>query len=95
MAALAHGLPIISTQPPRPNRALRNGENILLVPADDASAAAGAAERLISGPDLRSRLAHGAKELAQSFTWERIAAETAQLYSELVLPVENRRVIAT
>jgi glycosyltransferase involved in cell wall biosynthesis len=95
MAALAHGLPIISTQPPRPNRALRNGENILLVPADDASAAAGAAERLISAPDLRSRLAHGAKELAQSFTWERIAAETAQLYSELVLPVENRRVIAT
>lgn len=93
MAALAHGLPIISTHPPRPNRALRNGENILLIPADDVSAAAGAAEKLMSAPDLRSRLARGAKELAKSFTWEGIAAETAQLYNELVLPVEYRRAI--
>jgi glycosyltransferase involved in cell wall biosynthesis len=92
MAALAHGLPIISTQPAMPNPALRDGENILLIPADDATAAADAVEKLIAAPDLRARLARGAQELANSFTWQRIAAQSAELYSELVVPVEDGRV---
>ena len=92
MAALAHGLPIISTRPPMPNPKLRDGENILLVPADDARAAADAVETLVAAPNLRARLARGAQELADTFAWERIAAQTAQLYSELVVPVAARPV---
>jgi glycosyltransferase involved in cell wall biosynthesis len=83
MAALAHGLPIVSTQPQMPIPALVDGDNIVLIPAEDPQAAADALERLISAPALRARLASGALDLAKSFTWERIAAQTSQLYREL------------
>ena len=92
MAALAHGLPIISTQPTVPNPALTDGENIFLVPADDPRATADAAEKLITAPGLRAQLALGALELAKNFGWERIAAQTAQVYSGLVLPVGSSSV---
>jgi len=83
MAALAHGLPIVSTQPRVPIASLVDGENVLLVPPDDALATADAVEKLISTPELRARLARGALELAKNFTWDSIAAKTAQLYGEL------------
>jgi glycosyltransferase involved in cell wall biosynthesis len=91
MAALAHGLPIISTQPAMPHPDLMDGENILLVPPDDHTATADAAEMLISAPALRAQLARGALELAKNFTWKRIAAQTAQVYSELVVPADSSR----
>nr|MBC7244155.1 glycosyltransferase family 4 protein [Chloroflexota bacterium] len=84
MAALAHGLPIISTWPRVPVTTLVDGENILLVPSDDVAATAEAIERLIANPDWRAQLAHGARELAREFTWERIATQTAQVYEKLV-----------
>ena len=84
MAALAHGLPIVSTQPRVRIDTLVDGDNILLVPADDPLATASAVERLASNPELRARLAQGALELARAFTWDSIAAQTAQVYTELL-----------
>jgi glycosyltransferase involved in cell wall biosynthesis len=84
MAALAHGLAIVTTQPRVAITTLVDGEHILLVPPDDAVATADAVENLISTPELRTRLAHGALDLAQNFTWDSIAAKTAQLYRELI-----------
>jgi len=84
MAALAHGLPIVSTQPRVPITTLVNGENILLVPPDNVKATADAVEKLISSPTLRTQLAHKALELAQAFTWDSIAAKTVQVYKELL-----------
>jgi len=84
MAALAHGLPIISTHPRIQIETLKDGENILLVPADDPVAIADAVERLASAPELRARLSQGALELAQAFTWDSIAAKTARVYAELI-----------
>lgn len=84
MAALAHGLPIISTQPGVRVDTLVDGDNILLVPVDDAVATADAVERLASTPELRARLARGALELARSFRWDSVAAQTARVYSALV-----------
>jgi glycosyltransferase involved in cell wall biosynthesis len=84
MAALAHGLAIVSTQPRVPTTALVDGENILLVPSDDVVATADAVERLISTPELRARLARGALDLAKNFTWDSIAARTAKLYGDLI-----------
>ena len=84
MAALAHGLAIVTTQPRVAITTLVDGENILLVPPDDVSATADALERLITTPELRTRLAQGALGLAQNFTWDSIAAKTAQLYRELI-----------
>lgn len=84
MAALAHGLPIVSTQPRVHIETLVDGDTILLVPADDPLATASAVERLASNPELRAHLAQGALELARAFTWDSIAAQTAQVYAELL-----------
>jgi len=83
MAALAHGLPIVSTQPRVGVASLRDGQNILLVAPDDVTATAAAAERLIAAPELRARLRDGALELAQQFTWDSIATKTVQLYEQV------------
>lgn len=87
MAVLAHGRPLVTTNPrhrassgPR----LEDGENCLLAPPRDAPALADAIERLIASPDLRHSLAQGAARLAQSFTWEAIAAQTKELYQEVL-----------
>jgi len=83
MAALAHGMPIVSTLPQHSNPLLTDGANILLVPPDDPASTAEAVERIASAPGLRDRLSRGASALAEHFTWERIAAETAELFREL------------
>jgi glycosyltransferase involved in cell wall biosynthesis len=84
MAALAHGLPIVSTQPKVSIATLIHGENIFLVPPDDAAAVADAVEQVVGAPALRSRLAAGALELAKQFAWDTIATQTARLYAQLV-----------
>ena len=90
MAALAHGLAIVSTQPTVPNAQVVDGRNILLVPRDHPSATADAVERLISMPHLRAQLGHGARDLAENFTWDRIAVQTIQLYEQLVTQTRSR-----
>ncbi|HID86255.1 MAG TPA: glycosyltransferase [Anaerolineae bacterium] len=88
MAALAHGLPIVTTEPRTQGREPRlvDGENVALVPPDDPAALAGAIARLMAAPHLRRRLGEGARALARFFSWDRIARQTLQLYQELVSP---------
>jgi glycosyltransferase involved in cell wall biosynthesis len=84
MAALAHGLAIVSTRPRVDVPELRHGENILLVPPDAPVALAEAIARLAESPDMRRRLGEGAARLAQDFTWEKIAKKTEALYEEIL-----------
>jgi glycosyltransferase involved in cell wall biosynthesis len=84
MAALAHAQPIVSTRPAVELPELAHGENVWLTPPDDPGALAAAIAELAADPQRRRRLARGAAELAQEFTWECIAARTAQLFDELV-----------
>ncbi|MBC8448479.1 MAG: glycosyltransferase, partial [Chloroflexi bacterium] len=80
MAALAHGLPIVTTrQTPHstlsiPNE-LKDGESVLLVPPDDARALAAAVARCALSPGLRRRLGEGARNLSRLFDWQGIAAQ--------------------
>lgn len=83
MAALAHGLPIVSTQPRVDVPELRHGENILLVPPDAPLALAEAIARLATDADLRCHLGEEAAKLAQDFTWEKIAEKTMALYEAI------------
>ena len=83
MAALAHGRPVVSTFPQVPLPELGNGENILLVPPGDPGALAAAVARLAADPGLRQRLGDGARELSSLFTWDRIAARTADLFERV------------
>lgn len=83
MAALAHGLPVVSTEPATPIPEMKPGENILLAPVRSASALAERVAQLWSDPDARERLGRGAEQLAQLFTWEAIAQRHLELYQEL------------
>jgi glycosyltransferase involved in cell wall biosynthesis len=94
MAALVHGLPIVTTycaRLPKSGRlrksmvsprlpSLRDGENVLLAPPGDAAALAEAIARLADTPELRQRLEQGAKELSKAFGWDSIAEKTLEVY---------------
>jgi len=98
MAALAHGLPIVTTLPqhapslagPPPvwlgsgprAAAIRDGESALLVPPDDAAALTAALLRLADDDALRVRLAAGAEAIAARISWPTLAQETAAIYAE-------------
>jgi glycosyltransferase involved in cell wall biosynthesis len=81
MAALAHGLPIISTQPAVPLPQVTHGDNIWLLPAGAPSELGDAVLHLAQDGALRQRLAAGAARLATSFGWEAIAAQTSEVLS--------------
>lgn len=84
MAALAHGCPIISTQPPVAWPELQAGENMCLVPPAAPEALAAAVQMLWRAPELRARLGRGAQALAELFRWETIAARTRAFYQTLL-----------
>ncbi|MGC9333112.1 MAG: glycosyltransferase family 4 protein, partial [Anaerolineae bacterium] len=79
-AALAHGVPIVTTQPRLDLPELSPGENIYLVPRQDPPALANAIRKLAGEPAWRQRLREGAKTLSEEFRWDKIAADTLALY---------------
>ena len=83
MAALAHGLAIVSTRPRVELPELADGENILLAPADDVEALADQTARILDDLGLRTRLGEGARELSRRFEWPRIAGETLELFERM------------
>lgn len=90
MAALSHGMAIVTTVASRQSAvgseslpALRDGENCLLLPPDDPTALALAILRAASSPELRAKISAGARELAQHFTWDKIAQQHLELYEQM------------
>ncbi len=80
LAVLAHGLPVVSTEPLFPLPQISAGENILLAPAGNVPALTDAVLRLAKSSALRVRLSAGAKSLAEQFDWETIARKTVEIY---------------
>jgi len=80
MAALAHGMPIVTTIPQVELPSLVDGENVCLVPPKDVRALTQAIAQLIESPQLRTRLGKGAQLLARSFEWGTIAKRTLEAY---------------
>ena len=83
MAALAHGRPLITTYPAEPLPEFRHGDNMWLVPPDDAAALAAAVGALVADGALRARLGDGARALADLFGWPSIAAAAAAFYTSV------------
>jgi glycosyltransferase involved in cell wall biosynthesis len=83
MAALAHGQPIVSTQPSLELPELAHGENVWLVPPKDVDALVAAITSLATNPIRRRQLAQGAADLSVQFGWERIAAHTVDLFESV------------
>lgn len=89
MAALAHGLPIVSTYPQMPLAEIEHGGNVWLVEAGKALALAEAVARLADDAALRQRLSQGARMLARRFDWDAIAAETLRLLREVAVEARS------
>jgi len=88
MAALAHGMAIVTTSPSdyadRPAACeLTDGEDVLLVPPDDPSALAAAIARLAMAPELIEQLRQSAKSLSERFAWATIASQHLEVYRGL------------
>lgn len=84
LAALTHGLPVITTRPARQLSSvpqLVDGQNSVLIPPQDAEALAAAISRLAREPARRALLSQGAKQLAACFSWPDIAAQHMQVYT--------------
>lgn len=84
MAALVHGMPIVSTCPRVELPSLEHGENVCLVPPEDSQALADAVARLADDEESMKRLSRGAKVLAQRFDWRQITKRTLEVYHRVV-----------
>jgi glycosyltransferase involved in cell wall biosynthesis len=84
MAALAHGLPIVTTHPRVSLPELVSGRTVLLVRPGDASATAAAVSRVWGDPALQVALREGARRLAQRFAWDQIALETLAVFEDIL-----------
>lgn len=91
LAALVHGLPVITTAPHLPEPLLRNGENVAMVNRDDPLAIADTAEYLWRDEARRQRLSTGARALAAGFLWPDIAAKHLDLYTAILSSRPRRR----
>src|SRR5690606_8153749 len=83
LAALAHGIPTITTYGPNTPPSFVDGSNMLLVPVGKPDAIAHAVKRLARNPDLVARLAYGARQLSQQFSWDNVVERTLQSYETL------------
>jgi len=85
LEAMASGIPVISTNIGGIPEIIRDGTNGLLVPAQDASALAGAISRLLKDEPLRIRLAlNGRETVREKFSAERMIGESENFYEEII-----------
>lgn len=84
LAAIVHGLPVVTTVPSRPESLLVDGENVVLVERGNPEALAVAIERLWHYGAVRHRLSKGAGEMAKRFRWPGIAARHMEMYRALL-----------
>jgi glycosyltransferase involved in cell wall biosynthesis len=82
MAALEHGMAIVTTPPAVPYPDLVDGETLLFAPPDDARAMTDAVARLLADEALRQRLGQQAKALSRQFGWDAIAAACLRAYEK-------------
>jgi glycosyltransferase involved in cell wall biosynthesis len=80
VTALQHGLPLLTTSSTRPEPWFVHGQNVHLVPIGDGQALADGLVELARKPELRARLAKGARALYEAhFAWDVIARQVSSL----------------
>lgn len=81
MEAMAHGLPVVTTDcPTGPADLVTHDRNGLLVPLGDQQALQAALVRLAADPALRARLGAKAREVADAYSLPMIAAQWEALF---------------
>lgn len=71
--ALAAGVPVVASRVDSLPEVLDDGRGGRLVPAEDPDALAAAVGELLLDRDLRERLGHEGRRIAQTYRWDRIA----------------------
>ena len=84
LEAAACATPVVASNSPGIRESVRDGETGFLVPHGDVTAMASAMDRLARSPDLVERLGVSARRFAESFTWDRAAAETERHLGRLI-----------
>ena len=79
-AALAHGVPILTTRPRVRCQSWPTERMCTWCRLEDPEALARAIVELAGAPELRRRLGEGAGALSEQFRWPAIAADTLRLY---------------
>lgn len=98
IAAIVHHLPIVTTIRESAQEfgafpELRDEENALLVPPEDARALGAAITRIVTDVELRQRVSDGIARLAENFRWDSIANRTLRLYQEICRGAERPRLL--
>jgi glycosyltransferase involved in cell wall biosynthesis len=88
--AMRAGLAVVVTPTGAGAELVRDGENGLHIPFEDAPATARAVTRLLDDPQLRIRLGRAAAEQEQTRTWSRTAADLLVVY-ERARDIARRR----
>jgi glycosyltransferase involved in cell wall biosynthesis len=76
LEAAACGTPVVASNAPGLRESVRHDETGFLVPHGDAGAMAAALAKLAASSELVHALGAAGRQFAQTFTWERAAAET-------------------
>lgn len=84
MAAIAHGRAIVTTTPQYPIGGLTHDRSALFVPPNDPMSLANAIGQTLIDPERRARMERGASEAAKLYTWDRIAAQTIEVYRSVI-----------
>lgn len=83
LEAQAAGCAVIGTEVGGIPDIVKDGETGLLVPPDDAEAAADALKKLLEDEDLRRRLAQAGVENAKGYDWDNISEKYSEVYADL------------
>jgi glycosyltransferase involved in cell wall biosynthesis len=88
--AMAYGLPIVTTEAGGIPEIVKHEFNGLTSPPCDPERLAFNVERLVNDPSLCDQLTANGKQFIKTFSKERMAAQTLEIYKE-VLPKEQQR----
>lgn len=83
LEAMARGLCVIASNVGGMHDVIRNGQDGILIPPNDAQALAEAIVEILADPERARRIGVVARERAKEFTWDRVARETIAFYQEL------------
>ena len=84
LAAIAHGKAIVTTEPRYPIVGLKQNESAVFVAPSDSRSLANAVQQVLQDRTLRTLLESGASDAAQLYTWDRIAAQTLEVFDSVL-----------
>ncbi len=85
LEAAACGRPVVTTEMPGCKDFVTHGYNGFIVPVDNPPALAGALERLVEDPELRTQMGnHGRSLVLERFTTEKVNTATLDVYNQLL-----------